>query len=107
MVSPQPERLLSRLASEPGRIVVFDAVDASKSPGEIVCARLSDTKYGFFATHNVPLRLVPGLAGRRDEVFLVGVQPQSLEVGEGLTDVVQRSVERLVAVVVEAVGNKT
>jgi hydrogenase maturation protease len=94
-----PERLLSRLASGSGGIVVFDAVEAAKSPGDIVFCALGDTKYGFFATHNIPLRLVPGLGSRGNEVFVVGVQPRSLEVGEGLTDEVRASARRIVEVV--------
>ena len=101
--SLMPERLLSKLASKSGRIVVFDAVEASKPPGEIVCSKLGDTKYGYFATHNIPLRLVPGLADRQQDVYIVGVQSQSLEVGEGLTRVVRDSALRVVAVVAKAV----
>jgi hydrogenase maturation protease len=102
--SAMPERLLSRLASEAGRVVVFDAVDAAMQPGEIICRKLSETKYGFFATHNIPLRLVPGLAERQEDFYIVGVQPESLEVGEGLTDSVLGSANKIVAFVSQAVG---
>lgn len=105
--SLMPERLLFKLSSEAGRIIVFDAVEAAKEPGEVVFSRLADTKYGFFATHNVPLRLIPGLAARETDVFVVGVQPKSLEVGEGLTDTVRTSVRQVVAVVAEAVEAMT
>jgi hydrogenase maturation protease len=105
-VSSSPERLLSRLSSETGNIVIFDAVEASKEPGEVVFCSLSDTKYGFFATHNVPIRLIPGLAERERDIRLVGVQPGSLEVGVGLTEPVRRSVEQVVAVVAGGLGRK-
>ncbi len=97
-----PERLLSRLAAASGRIVVFDAIQASVAPGEIVCASLADTKYGFFATHNIPLRIVPWLAERLDDVLVVGVQPDSLEVGEGLSDAVEAAAGRIVNAVSRA-----
>jgi hydrogenase maturation protease len=102
-VSATPERLLSKLASRAERILVFDAVEAEKSPGEIVCSKLSDTKYGYFATHNIPLRLVPGLADREEDFYIVGVQPESLEVGEGLTPRVRASVREIVAVIANEV----
>ncbi len=100
------ERLLSRLSAEPGRMMVFDAVEASRAPGEVVFRRLSDTKYGFFATHNVPMRLIPGVAAREDDIYLVGVQPLSLEVGEGLSDAVRASVEEVVSTVARGVEER-
>ena len=90
-----PERALSKIPSGEG-IIVFDAVESNSEPGRIVCTNLADTKYGFFATHNVPLRLIPGLVERADSVFLIGVQPESIEVGEGLSATVQKSVDELV-----------
>jgi hydrogenase maturation protease len=96
------ERALSKIPSGEG-IVVFDAVESNGEPGRIVCASLADTKYGFFATHNVPLRLIPGLAERADSVFLIGVQPESIEVGEGLSATVSKSVDELVTEVARQV----
>lgn len=95
-VAPMPERLLSRLASTADKIVIFDAVESAGAPGRILSCRLGESKYGFFATHNVPLTLVPGLASRRDEVILVGVQPKSLGVGEGLSSEVDDAVNQIV-----------
>ena len=83
--------------------MVIDAVEAQKEPGTIVCARLSETKFGFFATHNVPLRLVPGVAENAADTFVVGIQPESVGVGEGLSDVVKKSSERLVEMIVSMV----
>lgn len=101
--SSDAERLISDLASRGERIVVIDAVEAQKEPGTIVCARLSETKFGFFATHNVPLRLVPGVAENAADTFVVGIQPESVGVGEGLSDVVKKSSERLVEMIVSMV----
>jgi hydrogenase maturation protease len=91
-----PERVLSRIPREDG-VVVIDAVQANVGPGGIVCATLDDTRYGFFATHNVPLRLIPGLTERQDTAYVIGIEPESLEVGEGLTLKVRRSVDALAA----------
>jgi hydrogenase maturation protease len=101
-----PERLLSKLAASAGRIVIFDAVEATRAPGDIVCCRLRDSRYGYFATHNIPLRLIPGLESRVDDIYIVGVQPLSVGVGEGLSDVVRDSAARIVAAVTDAVGGK-
>jgi hydrogenase maturation protease len=94
--SSDPERLLSKFSSKAERMIVFDAVDAGRPPGTIVCANLADTKFGFFATHNVPLRIIPGVAERLEAVTVVGVQPKSIDVVEGLTETVSEASERLV-----------
>ncbi len=104
--SPTPERLLAKLASGKGRIVVFDAVEAAASPGDVIFRPMDDTKYGFFGTHNIPLKLVPGLEGRLGDVFLVGIQPGSLEVGQGLSGKVRESVREIVKVVAEGVAGR-
>jgi hydrogenase maturation protease len=101
--SSSPERLLTRLASEGEQVIVFDAVEARREAGAIVCARLGDTKFGYFATHNVPLRLVPGVSEESGRIFLVGIQPGSLEVGEGLSEPVMAALEELSAAIVSIV----
>lgn len=101
--SSNPEILISDLASKGERIVIIDAVEAQKKPGTIVCARLSDTKFGFFATHNVPLRLVPGVAENAADSYVIGIQPEAVDVGEGLSDVVRRSTMELVAMIADLV----
>ena len=104
--SNAPERLLSMLATKKGRIVIFDAVEASLEAGTVVFRPMADTKYGFFGTHNIPLKLIPGLAERLGDVFLVGIQPSSLEFGQGLSDRVRESVGRIVGVVREGVEER-
>lgn len=101
-----PERLLSRLAGSSHRVVVFDAVQAALKPGTPVCARLDDTKYGFFATHNIPLRLIPGLHEAQENFLLVGIQPGWVDVGEGLSPEVEESVAIVVSAVSRALGEK-
>ncbi|MDA4125050.1 MAG: hydrogenase maturation protease [Thaumarchaeota archaeon] len=97
--SMSPERVLSALASKGERIVIFDAVEAGRKAGAIICASLNDTKFGFFATHNIPLRLIPGLAERTSDTFVVGIQSGLVDVGESLSDPVESSSKRLIAAV--------
>ncbi len=91
----KPERTFSKIPDGQG-VLLFDAVQSGSAPGSIICTTLSDTRYGFFATHNVPLRLLPGLSERADRVYILGVEPGSLDVGEGLTSKVKDSVDALV-----------
>jgi hydrogenase maturation protease len=100
-----PEGTLSKIPSA-HRVLIFDSVDAGESPGTIVFATLGQSKYGYFASHNVPLKLIPGLMGRSESVMVVGIQPASLEVGEGLSPEVKVSVDEIAAVVSSKVGEK-
>lgn len=102
--SLNPEGLISKLASRGERIIIIDAVEARKEPGTIVCARLSDTKFGFFATHNIPLKLVPGVAQNASDIFVIGIQPASVAVGEGLSKVVSESSGKLISMIAGLVG---
>jgi len=101
--SANTEGLISNLASRGARIVVIDALQAQKEPGTVVCARLSETKFGFFATHNVPLRLIPGVADNAANTFVIGIQPDVVGVGEGLSDVVKNASNELVAMIADLV----
>jgi hydrogenase maturation protease len=76
--------------------IIFDAIESSYSPGSIVFENIGHTEYGFFATHNVPLRLIPKVATNAPSIFVLGVQPASTEVGEGLTEVVSDSADKIV-----------
>jgi hydrogenase maturation protease len=102
--SLSPERLISKVAEKGGRILLFDAVEANSEPGRVFCASLADTKYGFFATHNVPLRLIPGVAADLRSTCVVGIQPESLEVGEGLSETAEAAKKMVVARIGEIIG---
>ena len=99
--SLNPERVMSRVASKGDSLIVLDAVEANKKPGSIVCASLDDTKFGFFATHNIPLKLVPGVAGNLSRMHVIGIQPESVEIGEGLSDAVRMASDRLVVTITD------
>jgi len=100
--SEAPERTLSSIPSEEG-LVLFDAVRSNLAAGSVICATLRDTRYGFFATHNLPLRLIPGLAERQDTAYVIGIEPESIWVGEGLSPVVGRSADALVTEILRLV----
>jgi hydrogenase 3 maturation protease len=91
-----PELALSRLNLQDSRLVVFDAVEMAKPPGSIVFAGIDETKYGFFATHNLPLRLHPAIKGNSKNVFILGVQPSELEVGTGLSGPVRSAADTVI-----------
>lgn len=102
-VSFHPELAISRMNLAAQRLIVLDAVEAGLPAGSVVFASLSDSKYGFFATHNIPLRMHPSVVGRESNVYVLGVQPDDVGVGEGLSPVVQGAAEEVLARVGSAV----
>lgn len=91
-----PELALSRVDLRSSHLLIFDAMEAGARPGAIVLAGIGDTEYGFFATHNLPLKLHPSIVNRYERVSILGVQPGNLEVGEALSPVVKDAAERVV-----------
>jgi hydrogenase maturation protease len=99
-----PERLLSRVDCAKGRVLIFDAVASGGQPGRVILASLDDSKFGYFATHNVPIRVLPGVAANPSNVYVAGIEPESLDVGEELSEAVLASANSISAVVESALG---
>jgi hydrogenase maturation protease len=100
------ERELSKVDPGAARVLIFDAVDAKLPPGGVLFSPLEGSKFGYFATHNVPLKLIPSIASHTENVFIAGVQPSDTEFGEGLSDVVRASADELVGLAMAALGGK-
>jgi len=98
------ERQLSRIDCGKERVLIFDAVASGRLPGQVILASLGDSKFGYFATHNVPIRIIPGVAENPANVYVAGIEPESLEVGEGLTATVNASARRVSMIVESALG---
>lgn len=79
------------------RLVLIDAIDFGGEPGSLISARLEelDPVEVRSSTHSLSplyfLKLMRELTGYPREVLVVGVQPKSLEIGERLSEEVERS----------------
>jgi hydrogenase maturation protease len=102
--TPTSEHVLSSLDCTKTRVLVFDAVQANGKPGDVIFADLGQSKFGYFATHNVPLRLLPNVAANPSNVYVAGIEPQSLEVGEVLSEAVRTSADRISEIVQSSLG---
>ncbi|HUI01031.1 MAG TPA: hydrogenase maturation protease [Nitrososphaerales archaeon] len=100
----QAELAISRLDLQSSRLLLFDAIEAGKPPGSVVFANLDDTKYGFFVTHNIPLRLLPSVRENGKNVFVLGVQPHDVGIGEGPSEPMVQVAEKIVSVVSGCIG---
>jgi len=87
------------IVEEAGHLLIFDAVDAGKSPGTIVelggddIPLLAGVK---LSQHQLTFQEVLGLARFRGRIpghlHLIGVQPGDLSIGIGMSDAVQRAI---------------
>ena len=95
---------------EARRLIVFDAVDYGKTPGEMVIARDDDVprfmgvkKMSLHQTGFQEVIACASLAGRLPEsMTLIGVQPEQLEdFGGSLRDIVKAQIPRALEVALE------
>ncbi|MEM0268720.1 MAG: hydrogenase maturation protease [Candidatus Korarchaeum sp.] len=102
---PDMPELLDSLCVD--RLVLVDAVDFGGEPGSLISARLEelDPIEIRSSTHSLSpihfLRLIKEITGHPKEVFVVGVQPKSLDLKEGLSEEVERSLSAVLGRVLE------
>lgn len=103
-----PEFQIAKI-SKLDSLIIFDAVEHNSEPGSIIFANLGDTRFGYFATHNIPMKLIPNISENMANIFVLGIQPGNVHIGEGLTKIVLASanqiVERLAGLVEETRQN--
>jgi hydrogenase maturation protease len=98
------EALLSKLDLGKTTLLFFDAVEANLPPGSIVFTNVQNEQYGFFATHGIPLKLHPAVRENCGNVFMLGVQPNDLGVGEKLSEPVLTAADEVVGVLAGMLG---
>lgn len=77
-------------------IVVFiDTANLDAEPGEVALLRL-DSIGETVSTHKIPLSMLMALIQNEGkEVYLIGIQPKSLEFDEDISEVVENALERI------------
>lgn len=91
-------------------LIVIDAVNAGKPGGELIILRQEEIPkyYGVkMSVHQIGFQEVLFAAQLRDrlpkEMVLFGIQPYSLELNVGLSDIVRKKIPEVVSLVVEQV----
>jgi hydrogenase 3 maturation protease len=83
--------------NKPAQLILVDASDMALPPGSV--RRLSPENIATlsFATHGMPLSaFVSYVSELCGQVHIIGIQPERTEISDGLTDIVQKSVEHVV-----------
>ncbi len=95
-------------------LILLDAVNAGKEPGTVITLKNEEIPKYFgvkMSVHQLGLQDVLNAASIRDnlpkEMYLFGVQPESLELGLELTECVSKNIPELVELVVNQVETWT
>jgi len=95
-----PENYLEKIAGiAPRTVVILDAVDLKQPPGTIRLINAEAIARGGISTHSISLRMFTDYLNQRLEevaIFVLGIQPLSVTLGEGLSDEVERSIDLFV-----------
>lgn len=94
-----PESYLGRIIdSQPDTIVVADAVEMQECPGTLAIIEIDELEKLGWSTHRMSLALfmkyLHGQTGK--DVFLVGVQPGTTELGQKMTSQMEETLRILV-----------
>lgn len=91
---------------EPDHVVLVDAVELGGDPGDVRVVDPDDLRDDSFSSHNYPISLLAEYLRRETdaEISLLGVQPASIDAGEGLSQPVEDAVQRLVDEITAAVA---
>ncbi len=90
-----PENFISKIRREkPDAVVIFDAVDFGARAGEVKVFEASEAAGILLSTHAIPLSKFAKML-EPSKAWLVGVQPASVEFGQGLSEDVLKSAEKI------------
>ena len=95
-----PESYTGKIVKEkPDTIVLVDAVHLNKPPGEYALLEKAEILKTGFTTHDLsPDLMIEYLEGRtRADIYLLGVQPQTLAMGAEMSEPVKKSLDKLAA----------
>ena len=94
-----PERSLGFINGSFDHLVFIDSVEFGGEPGAVVLldAKQMESRFPQISTHKIALGTLAKLleSGRKTQAWLLGVQPESLQLGRQLTPVVQSTLEAL------------
>jgi hydrogenase 3 maturation protease len=102
-----PERYLGSVANiKPDHLVFLDAVEFGAAPGSVVFldSRQIAARYPQISTHKISLGTLATFAESNGvtKTWLLGVQPESLKEGQGLTPSVRKTLDALLRLLLDA-----
>ncbi len=104
---PTPENYLGKVIKEdPDTLLFIDAVHLNKQAGEFAIMQPEELAEQFPATHGFPLRMLIEQFSRSisGKIFFLGVQPQTVKIGDSFSVAIRNTLQRLEQWIVEAVN---
>jgi hydrogenase maturation protease HycI len=102
-----PENYIQHIVKKaPQNIVLIDSADFGGRAGEIRIFSAKQIPEVALSTHVMSLRLLADMLKRQScaNVCLLGIQPQQLGLGSGLSDAADKAVEKLTRLFIELFG---
>ncbi len=100
---PMPENFTQKaLASGADTVLIVDAADMGLDPGRIRIIEKDSIIMETITTHALPLRfLIEYLEREGMDVHMIGIQPESIDMGSEMSPPVRKAIERTVALITE------
>jgi len=101
LVEVSIENYISKINSlSPDILIIADCLYFNQEPGYADIIPVGETNELTISSHNISLKKVSEFL--KMEVYVLGVQPADLRVGEHLTPVVRESAEKIIKIIGEA-----
>jgi hydrogenase 3 maturation protease len=105
-----PENYITEIvARDPSHVILIDALVAGKRPGALLLVESDEILGRTISTHRLPLSLLAKIIsmklGKDLDVFVLGVQVASCELGEGLSPDVRKASDVLLDVLAGVLGS--
>ena len=103
-----PEKFIGKIIKEkPDTLIIVDAVHLSATPGSFDILRPEEIQNACFSTHDIPMgMLIEQIQAEiTAKIHVIGVQPQSVALGIGLSEKVSQTLDSLCEMIVNASKN--
>ena len=83
---------------KPEKMIIIDAADTGKNPGEIDIIDASAVQGASFSTHMMPINIFIDylLNDFKCEIMIIGIQPENLEFGLEITENIKKSADAVI-----------
>lgn len=96
----KPENIIHKVVQiKPQKVVIIDAADFGGRIGEIRLIKKTDIQNTSLSTHSFSLNIIARIIEEDTgaNVFFLGIQPRSVQLGEGLSKSVRKAAQKIIS----------